>query len=206
MRVWLWLLLSAAWTTAVGFGLWNMVRYEMTPAAIAEVPENWPAGSALRHDADRPTLVLFVHPHCPCSRASLDELAVLVTHRGGKMSTTVVFLKPPGFDKGWEKTDLWRTAESIPETTVFCDEGGTETARFHARVSGETLLYDREGRLLFHGGLTPSRGHRGDSAGRSAVELLLAGEASPLRETPVFGCSLGERNCARAHFPHAMTP
>ena len=37
--------------------------------------------------------------------------------------------------------------------------------RFGAETSGQTLLYDRDGRLLFSGGTTGSRGHDGDNAG-----------------------------------------
>ena len=117
---------------------------------------------------------------------------MLVSHSGGHVNSTVVFLKPAGFGQDWEKTDLWRTAQSIPGATLFCDVGGTEAGRFGVRVSGETLLYDSAGRLMFHGGLTASRGHRGDNAGRTAVELLLAGLPSPQQHTPVFGCALSD--------------
>jgi hypothetical protein len=180
-----------------------MFEYEITPGVVSAAPDHWPAGSALRLDPGRPTFVMFVHPHCPCSRASLDELMVLVTHRGGRMQPIVVFLKPIRFDQDWEKTDLWKTAASIPGATLFCDVDGTETHRFQAMVSGESLLYDAAGKLVFHGGITVSRGHRGDNAGRSAVESLLAGEPTAWRQTPVFGCSLRER---KASLPLAPSP
>jgi hypothetical protein len=201
MRIGRWLLLASAWAVTVGFGLWNMLQYEMTPAAVSPLPNRWPANSSLHRDPERPTLVMFVHPHCPCSRASLDELMILVTRRGSLMSPTIVFLKPPGFDEKWEQTDLWRTAHSIPGATVICDADGVETVRFRARASGETLLYDRQGNLLFHGGITASRGHHGDNAGRSALELLLAGGTCSVTQTPVFGCSLAERTAAGRDIP-----
>ena len=194
MRDWKWAVLIAVWSVAVGSGLFAMLRDEMTPGTVSPVPEHWPAGSSLSPASASPTLVMFVHPHCPCSRASLHELLVLATHCSGRMKSIVVFLNPVGFPHDWEKTDLWETAASIPGTTCVSDTGGRETARFQARVSGETLVYDASGELLFHGGITISRGHEGDNVGRSAIESILAGDRVACRQTQVFGCSLRERN------------
>jgi hypothetical protein len=52
------------------------------------------------------------------------------------------------------------------------------------------MLYDVNGRLLFSGGITGSRGHAGDNAGRTAILALLHREASGRNDTFVFGCSL----------------
>ena len=193
MRYWKWALLALAWAGGVSSGLWALFDYERTPSAVAVPPDRWPGGSQLSADQVRPTFIMFVHPHCPCSRASLDELMLLATHRPGLLNPIVVFPRPRGVDAGWEKTDLWQSAQTIPGATIFCDVDGTESARFKARVSGESLLYDAAGTLLFHGGITGSRGHRGDNPGRSAVESLLAGTPVRLRRTPVFGCSLLDR-------------
>jgi hypothetical protein len=198
MRICRWILLSAAWLGAVSASLWWMLEFEMTPAAVGQCPELWPQSSALVHSFERPTLLMFVHPRCPCSRASVDELALLATSSADDLRMTVVFLKPAGFSGDWEKTDLWRSARQIPGVTVFCDDGGRESTRFRACVSGEVLVYDRQGHLMFHGGLTASRGHHGDNPGRTAIELLLAGKLTPPQETPVFGCTLRERTSTPA--------
>jgi hypothetical protein len=108
----------------------------------------------------------------------------------GRVTAYVLFLKPAGTSDNWEKTDLWQSAARIPGVNVVVDDGGVEARRFHAVTSGQTALYDDEGRLLFSGGITASRGHSGDNAGRSAiVSLLHAGEAERT-ETFVFGCPL----------------
>jgi hypothetical protein len=74
--------------------------------------------------------------------------------------------------------------------SVRIDEAGREAARFGATTSGHVLLYDRGGRLRFSGGITASRGHVGDNAGRAALlGLLIHGETERER-TPVFGCPL----------------
>jgi hypothetical protein len=47
---------------------------------------------------------------------------------------------------------------------------------------------------MFSGGITGSRGHSGDNAGRSAIVSLVNGESTETAETFVFGCSLFETN------------
>jgi hypothetical protein len=138
---------------------------------------------------------MFAHPHCPCTRASLGELEVLLTHFPSQLNSYVVFLKPTGTAANWEKTDLWRKASSIPGVRVYTDDAGIEAHRFQSETSGQTLLYDRGGRLLFQGGITLSRGHAGDNPGRSAIEELLREGHSNQVKTPVFGCSLFEAQC-----------
>jgi hypothetical protein len=190
--------LGSSWLVAVGLGLWVLFDYQMTPGSVAAAPRHWPAGTTLALDPHKPTLVMFAHPHCPCSRASLHELQVLVTHCGQQARTIVVFSKPKGLLSDWTNTDLWKTARSTPGATCFADADCRETNLFQAQVSGETMLYDSAGRLLFHGGMTVSRGHEGDNPGRLAIEKMLAGDSVAVRETPVFGCRLqdGSRSCS----------
>jgi hypothetical protein len=189
-----WWAFAAAWMGVVALGVSSALHYEMTAGATVDAPGHWPSDSALVRSSDRPTLVMFAHPHCSCTRASLSELLALVSSSGLRVRIVVVFLKPREFGRDWEKSDLWRTARSIPGVALFCDDDGVECERFCARTSGETLLYDTNGRLMFHGGLTASRGHEGDNAGLSAVEGLLAGELDSPQRTPVFGCALRARD------------
>jgi len=72
------------------------------------------------------------------------------------------------------------------------DDDGVEAARFGAATSGQVILYDRDGRLLFSGGITASRGHAGDNDGRDAIVSLLGGGRGTRHSSPVFGCSLLE--------------
>jgi len=108
----------------------------------------------------------------------------------GQTSAHVLFWKPADVADDWVKTDLWREAAAIPGVEVSVDEGGVEAARFRAYASGQTILYDAQGHLLFNGGITGARGHAGDNAGRSAVVSLLTTGAAERRETFVFGCAL----------------
>ena len=137
-------------------------------------PARWPVETRLVRAADRPTLVLLAHPQCSCTRASLGELAEVLARTSRRPKTYVVFLKPSGFPRDWEKTDLWRTAASLPDVTVVRDDEGMEAARFGASTSGQTVVYDSEGELLFsrwhHRRARPRRRQRGTRVPCCAAE------------------------------------
>lgn len=184
----------ALWLFVIVAGVGYLRNYESTPGVAASAPDRWPAVSRIKPAADRPTLVMLAHPQCPCTRASIGELARLMTQAQGRVTAYVLFVKPPEFSEGWEQTDLWASAAAIPGVTVVRDDDGVEAARFGAATSGQTVLYDAAGNLLFSGGITAARGHAGDNAGRSAIVSLLINDESEQKETPVYGCPLFARN------------
>jgi hypothetical protein len=185
------------WLAAVGGATVLMTRYSNTPGRVEPALVAWPVESQIPFDAKRPTLVMFVHPHCPCSRASLSELERLLAEVPNQLSAHVVFLKPAGTAADWEKADLWRTASSIPGVSVFTDRDGIEARRFHAETSGQTMLYDPPGNLRFQGGITFARGHAGDNAGRTALKEWVRAGHSDQTKTPVFGCALFAGQCEK---------
>ena len=154
------------------------------------MPQQWPVESALQFDRSRTNLLLFIHPHCPCSRATVAELAKLVTRYSGKLDVQIMMYKPAAFAENWVQTELWDSAAKLPGVHLKIDPDGAEATRFHALISGQTLLYDSRGHLLFAGGITQGRGHVGDNRGSEAIATLLElGNAHPV-STPVFGCYL----------------
>lgn len=190
-RRWLVLpIIIAVWVFAVGVGLRFVLAYENSPGAVGGVPKAWPADTRIQRAADLPTLVMMVHPHCPCSRASVGELSVLMAESQGRVHASVVFVRPLEFPDEWEKTDLWRTVAAIPGVKMSVDNGGVEAQRFGSKTSGQVMLYNPAGELLFSGGITSARGHSGENEGRSAIVALLAQGRTEKSETPVFGCSL----------------
>jgi hypothetical protein len=136
---------------------------------------------------------MLAHPRCPCTRASIGELSLLMARCQGQVDTRVLFLKPAGAGEDWWKTDLWESASAIPGVSVLLDEDGAEARHFGAVTSGQTLLYDAEGRLVFSGGITGARGHSGDNTGRSTLVALIEGQRRSGGSGPVFGCSLRDR-------------
>ena len=183
-------LLGATWIAAVAFGLGFLLRYESTPGRVGVVGASWPAASSIQPSGPNPTLVMLAHPHCPCTRASIGELAQIVADTQGKLNAYVLFTKPPGAGADWDDTELRRSAAAIPGVTVVTDADGTEARRFGAETSGHTLLFDAGGALLFSGGITASRGHAGRNAGERAIIAAVNGKRDDRARTPVFGCSL----------------
>jgi hypothetical protein len=122
----------------------------------------------------------------------VGELALLMAHCQEKVNARVLFLQPKEMPSNWALTDLCREAAQIPGVTVDHDEDGREARLFHVETSGDTALYDSNGILIFHGGITMSRGHSGDNLGRDVVQPLLLGTPTQWTNTPVFGCSLFE--------------
>ncbi len=193
------MLALALWVAALAGGFTILLGYKSTPGAMDARPSDaWPAGSRLKQNPQGATLVMFAHPRCPCTHASISELARLMARLSDRVEAHVVFVRPPGVPADWEQTDLRRRAAGIPGVTVTSDENGVEAERFHALTSGLTLVFDREGRRVFQGGITPSRGHEGDSFGRERIISLLTTGKADRNDSPVFGCALGPAHRASA--------
>jgi hypothetical protein len=181
---------AVLWSACVLTGFAVLAAEEFTPVAPATLASDFPRDSKLALAADKPTLLLFLHPHCPCSRATLNELVKLRALTQDKIAVTIVFTIPPGTPPGWEKGELLDRAHAMPGVRVCLDEKGVATRRFGVNGSGHALLYAPTGKLLFSGGITAARGEDGDNPGENAVaDLVLHGRAD-LTHTPVFGCEL----------------
>ena len=122
----------------------------------------------------------------------MHELAELMVSLPRRVAGTIVFTLPKGVAPHWEQGELWQEATTIPGVHVITDQDGREAERFGVKGSGHVLLYQPSGRLVFSGGITPSRGHEGDNPGRSAVINLVLDGRSPVNQTPVYGCPLLE--------------
>jgi hypothetical protein len=189
------ILLGLGWFVALAAGLRTMADYELRPGPATPSPAAWPAETGIPRAAGRPTGVLFAHPRCPCTRASIDELVRVLTHARGRLDAWVVLFRPAGAPEGWELTDTWERAAAIPGVRVLADVDGREAARFGASTSGDLRLYGADGLLRFAGGITAARGQAGENAGAGAVIALLGDDEDRARSpaasrTPVYGCAL----------------
>jgi hypothetical protein len=188
------------WLSLVGAGMAVVWRHSFTPGHAARAPGDWPAASSFQPAADRTTLLMWCHPRCPCTRASLEELAELVQRAGARTAVQVSFVRPPGCSPEWVRGALWRQAEAIPGVRVVMEDG-REARRFGVLTSGQALIFGKDRRLLFSGGLTVSRGHVGQSDARVAATRLAETGAGRFETTPVFGCLLLTPEEARGFAP-----
>lgn len=191
-----WIGAFVAWMTATGGAAFAMTQYASKAGDSAAAPTSWPTSSHLARTPGRGTVVMIAHTKCACTRASLRELERLMARAGDRAEAFVVFVGPH------EKPaigllDLRETARGIPGVTVVEDEN--EARIFGASTSGQVVLYDMNGALLFRGGITPSRGHEGNTAGGETVRRFVTGEDAGAGNTfttasEVFGCALFNRN------------
>jgi hypothetical protein len=196
-----------AWAAGIAWGVQRIQNYSSTPGLAAEAPASWPGSALVLPQAGHATLVMFIHPQCSCTRASLEELrTILYSGRAGSkrgaVSAWVVVLRPAGMSEEWAHSGTWETAREMPGVTVVTDSTGTEADRFGAFTSGHTVLYDAAGRLLFTGGITGARGHVGDNAGRERVVNLIETGNADAGTHEVYGCGLHDphpRGDAEAH-------
>jgi hypothetical protein len=180
----------AVWLIMIVGGMTALWRYEMTPGQSHSVPLFWPEHTGLSRMPGRSTIVMLAHPRCPCTRASVRELAGLMSRLGSMVMAYVLVVRPEGVPQGWEQTDVWRRAEAIPGVVVRADTAGTLARRFGAVVSGHAVVYDAAGQRVFSGGITPGRGHEGDNAGRRRIVSLLTSGRADRSDGPTFGCEL----------------
>jgi hypothetical protein len=178
------------WIPAVGLGVGVLLQYSNTPGRLAAPPPQWPQSAGVRPVPGQSTLLVFAHPQCPCSRATIGELALIVAHSRVQVNAYVLFYAPRSMSEAWARSDLWNDAAAIPGVHAIEDHDGLEVRRFGASTSGQTLLYDTSGHLVFNGGITAARGHLGANDGMDAVESILEHRSAKQHTAPVFGCSL----------------
>lgn len=175
--------IGVAWCAAVVAALWCWGRYETTAGPTGAV-----AAKVDPSFGGRWQLVVFVHPRCPCTRATLSETGE-IARAAPDLMIRIVFVRPADAPDEWERTEQWTEAGRLPGVEVECDAGGREAVRLGAETSGHAVLLDPTGRVVFRGGLTRARGQQGISPGRRAVLDWIEGNQGA-KEMPVFGCPL----------------
>jgi hypothetical protein len=178
------------WAAIVLVGARTLLQYEGTPGIQGTPPSRWPSDSRIVRPKGVFALVMLAHPNCPCTRASLAELEIVMTHLQGRLDAFVLFGKPGGNAAEVRSSGLWKKAASIPGVSTLYDHDAAEAERFGGQVSGQTMLYDLEGRLVFRGGITSGRGHQGYNDGVDAVIRRVSGSLDASSHAPVFGCTL----------------
>jgi hypothetical protein len=205
-----WGVLTLLWSGLVvgSFYLWS--AYEQQPG---EIPDGYGAAEAVRGQWH---LWMFVHPHCSCSRASLQELRRLLEQLPRQptevpVQATVYLVCPPEVPAGWEEGELLTRLHRWNDVTVVIDRDGRKAQRWNVSTSGHVIVLDPNGRVRFRGGITPGRGQQGDNRGSRRIVQILRGAllppspgddtwsgeredgtgVGPMLSTPVFGCPLG---------------
>lgn len=177
------------WVVAVCLGQVAFSRYANTPARATAPVQEWPKSSTQPVQRGV-TLVMAVHPQCPCTRASLSQLEQIMARSDGRMQARLLFMLPRGYQEGWAHSGTWNQAKAIPGVERILDREGQEARRFHLTTSGQTALFAADGTQIFSGGITVARGETGHNPAQDSIESYLQTGKTPLKRSPIFGCSL----------------
>jgi len=177
------------WAGTVGAMYRAVRRFETTPGHAATAHDSWPQASRLDRPAGAWTLVTLIHPHCSCSRATIEELQAIMEKAPPSVRSFVLVYRPSDFPAGWEKTEVVAAAHRLPRSQVLLDVDAREARLFGGFTSGQTFLYDGNGHLRFSGGVTALRGHAGLNRGAGAI-VRIAKSGAGRAIHPVFGCAI----------------
>jgi hypothetical protein len=180
------------WAGTVTAAFQAIREFESTPGTAANAHASWPRRSAVARANGEWTLVMLVHPHCSCSRASIKELEAILEKAPRSVRANVLVYRPSDFPSGWERTDVFAAATRLHRARVMVDVDGREARLFGGFTSGQTFLYDGAGHLRFEGGITSLRGHAGLNSGRAGV-LRIANTQTGSGNHPVFGCAISTK-------------
>jgi len=155
--------------------------------------------------ANQPVGIVFLHPHCPCSKSTINEIERMLS-KPEYHNTQIMFIafSSSQRSKEWNHSALVAKAELIPGTLLFSDTDGRLATAFGAQISGEVLAFSSSGNLAFHGGVTASRGHEGPNPGIESLGQVLVGQIPQRSELPVYGCILTDiESTPDEHSEHA---
>lgn len=137
----------------------------------------------------KPQLLLFYHPKCPCTTATVRILERLNPRFLEPIPITAIAYCADDEPDLWIQSRTTKALSSLDNVRIVIDKGGRLSKSFGATVSGHLLLYNPNGQLTFSGGITPYRGHEGDSP--SSLDLLerINSPKDNCMHWPVFGCT-----------------
>lgn len=190
----------ALWLGSLAASAAVFERYARTPGSAGEArPVADAEAGAKRESGDAWRVTMYAHPRCPCTRASLTELARVAeaVGDGARVEYEVVMYRPQGAGDDWVRGRSWDLAHEIQSVRVAIDPGGRMSAREGAFTSGHVVVRDGAGAVVYAGGVTNGRGETGASAAGEAIIAALRGEEVALRVGPVFGCEITERDARR---------
>lgn len=185
----------ALWIAAVSLGFVYLLRYEGVAEqsalqVAAAGPSEFPENDLLTQNRAGKTLVMFAHPHCPCTHASLGELQLILSACPELKPVQIVFPLPAGANDSWQNGVIVQQAHELDGVEVKWDVDESLTKIFAAQNSGHVLLFDAHGKRLFSGGITALRGHPGWNSGRAAIVAIAQNNRGVRESTPIFGCPL----------------
>lgn len=184
-----WLLAFCLWGGSIAGGSVWLLRYSFAAGKSSAAPRALPSFLKAAPSSIRAQLVLALHPRCPCSMATVRELAKILTQAPETCDVTVLMYQPASEPDRWMEGALLNECRRL-KCQIRPDPDGLLASSLGSLTSGEVQLYAADGTLRYQGGITAARGHEGDNVGETAVIENLHGNPSSLQSTKVFGCPI----------------
>src|SRR5216684_2215682 len=96
-----WLLALLLWLGLIAGGYARLLRYSFAAGKASASPHIIPSSVAAQAPSARAQLFLALHPRCPCSRATLSELAKILSRAAQAGDVTVLMYKPANEPDRW---------------------------------------------------------------------------------------------------------
>ena len=108
--------LLIVWGLVIGSGMLLFEIYSFQPGQAGSPPAWWPEESLIPRDADRSTLLIFLHPRCPCSQASVEELAYILSQTRRRVTPHALLFSPT---HPWRQRARPASKRRLPPYPIF---------------------------------------------------------------------------------------
>ena len=145
------------------------------------------------------TLVIFTCNHCPFAKAWEQRIVELANSYSGKgVGVMLVNANDPTThpEDGFEEMQARAKSRGMKVPYVVDDTSGVARA-FGASVTPEAFLFDKAGKLAYHGAVDDNRNEPDKVKARylkDALDAVVAGKAPALPETKGLGCGIKFRS------------
>jgi peroxiredoxin len=144
------------------------------------------------------TLVVFSCNHCPFVKAWQDRIASVGNAAKGKgVGVIVINSNDPAENAEDNFTEMQKRSQQLGFTFPYVVDATSDVARaFDATRTPEAFLFDKDGKLVYHGAIDDSKEANQVSKHflQDAVDAAVAGKAVPVAETKFVGCGIKFRS------------
>jgi peroxiredoxin len=143
------------------------------------------------------TLVIFSCNHCPFVKAWQDRIASIGNAAKGKgVGVIVINSNDPASYPEDSFTEMQARAKQLGFTFPYVVDATSGVARsFDATRTPEAFLFDKDGKLVYHGAIDDSQ--KVDQVSQhflqDAIDAATAGKDIPVKETKFVGCGIKYR-------------
>jgi len=140
------------------------------------------------------TLVVFSCNHCPFAKAWQDRIAAIGNSGKDKGVGVIVINSNDPTDYPEDSyAEMHKRAQKLGFTFPYVVDATSDVARaFGATRTPEAFLFDKDGKLVYHGAIDDSQDVGAVKAHflQDAITASTAGQAVPVKETKFVGCGI----------------